>query len=214
MTLDPTSETTRTYDHIAANYAARWQERGVLAAQIARFMALIPAGGLVCDIGCGPGFDTAVLRQHGFRAIGLDRSRGMMQAGREVHGPTLPFVQMDMRALPLAKTAVYGLWASASLLHLLRQDMLPALCGFARVLKPGGVLYLSLKAGAEADWQPNPYQNEGLRFFTYWQPDTLDPLLIQAGFHIVDGWLDQSKRTHWLVRYAQLADHLPHQLTD
>jgi ubiquinone/menaquinone biosynthesis C-methylase UbiE len=203
MNQDPISGTMATYDEIAVDYAERWQERGILRKHIDRFATLLSPGSVVCDIGCGPGFDTAVFQDRGFNAIGLDYSWGMMQAGRSAHGMTHSFVQVDMRDLPLGKTAVDGLWLCASLLHLPRKDVAPALQNFARVLKPGGILYLSVKMGEDARWMPNPYKDDLLRYFTYWQPETLDPLLIQAGFQIVDGWQNQDNRDSWLVRFAQ-----------
>ncbi|MBE2221689.1 MAG: class I SAM-dependent methyltransferase [Anaerolineae bacterium] len=203
MNQDPISITTATYDAIADVFAERWQKRGGIAADVVRFAELLPQGSLVCDVGCGSGFDTAVLRKKGLTAIGLDRSWGMMQVGRTEYGLNQPFAQVDMRALPLGKTAVAGLWVCASLLHLPREDVAPTLQNFARVLKPGGILYLSVKQGDDASWLPNPYQDDLPRFFTYWQPETLDPLLIQAGFTIIDGWEKQGSRDRWLVRFAE-----------
>lgn len=204
MKKDPVTGTMSTYDQIATDYAERWQDRGGLQADMERFVNLLPVGGLVCDVGCGPGFDTAVLRQKGLDAIGLDRSWGMMQAGRTEHGIDAPFVQVDMRDLPLGKTAVHGLWVCASLLHLPRSDVPQTLQAFARILKPNGILYLSVKMGDAAKWMPTPYQENLPRFFTYWQSETLDPLLHQAGFTIVDGWEKQGSRDRWLIRFAQV----------
>jgi SAM-dependent methyltransferase len=214
MNQDPTTQTTHTYDKIAATYAEKWQERGRLEKPMARFADLLPAGGWVCDVGCGSGFDTAVLQQKGFRTIGLDRSISMMQTGRDAYGMTAHFVQADMRDLPLGKTAVSGLWASASLLHLPRPDVPETLQTFARILKPGGILYLSVKLGDGANWVPNPYKDDLPRFFTYWQPDTLDPLLIEAGFTLLDGWENQGRRDRWLVRFAQKPNNPTTRLLD
>jgi len=203
MNQDPITKTMSTYDQIATDYAERWQERGMLNEHMARFIELLPVGSCVCDIGCGPGFDTAILRQYGFKGIGLDRSWGMMQAGRIEHDMDLPFVQVDMRQLPLGKTAVDALWVCASLLHLPREDVAPTLLNFARILKPGGILYLSVKMGDDAKWMPNPYKDDLPRFFNYWLPETLDPLLAQSGLEIIDGWENQGKQDRWLVRFAQ-----------
>ncbi len=202
MTTDPVAQTIHTYDHIAANFAARWHGRDVLARDVVRFAELVVPGGLVLDVGCGPGYDTAVLRQHGLWAIGLDLSWGMMQAGRQ-RGVMADFVQADMRYLPVGATAVAGIWACASLLHLPREMALPVLTAFAHRLAPGGVLYVSLKLGQGDGWTAAPDAPERSRFFTYWQPETFDPLLIQAGFQIVDGWSQPGSHAHWLARLAQ-----------
>lgn len=203
MNQDPIIKTKSTYDQIATDYAERWQDRGSVSEAIARYVELVPVGGVVCDVGCGPGFDTDILHQHGFKAVGFDLSWRMMQAGKNEHGINQPFVQVDMRQLPLGKTAVDGLWANASLLHLPRKEVALALQNFARVLKPEGILYLSVKMGDDAKWIKNPFKGDLSRFYIYWQSETLDPLLVQSGFKIIDGWENQGSQDRWLVRFAQ-----------
>jgi SAM-dependent methyltransferase len=193
--------TQETYRQIAAAYAQAQQDRAPLARQTARFVALVKPGGLVFDVGCGPGLDTAVLQQHNLQAIGLDFTHEMMQVGRQEYGIELPFVQADMRHLPLAPVAD-GLWVCASLLHLERADVLPTVQAFHRVLKPGGILYLSVKLGEGEEWVTSAYGQPFGRFFAYWQPETLDTLLETAGFKIVDEWQESGGKDTWLVRYA------------
>ena len=212
MNQDPIHGTIATYNQIAATYAQLWQDRSVLAADVAQFAALAGPNGRVLDIGCGAGFDTAVLHQHGLRAIGVDLSWGMMQAGRQqgvaaqgvaAQGVAVQFVQADMRALPFVAD-LDGLWACASLLHLPRPEVPAALQTFARLLRPGGAFYLSVKLGDDEGWTTEKYGRR--RFFTYWQPETLDPLLTAAGFQIVSGSTRQGRHDTWLSRLAQKTD--------
>lgn len=196
------AKTRETYRQIASAYAQAQQARGELNGQIERFMSLLPSGATVLDVGCGPGVDTAVLQSHHLNAIGLDFSQEMMQTGRDEHGIRVPFAQADMRRLPFVGQ-VDGLWVCASLLHLERADVQPTLHEFHRVLKAGGILYLSVKLGSGEKWQPTAYGQPLPRFFTYWQPETLDPLLETAAFDIIDGWQQQGTRDVWLVRYAR-----------
>lgn len=198
-------QTRQTYRHIASAYAQAQQNREhreQMDAQLEQFAALLPPGAVVLDVGCGPGMDPAVLRHHHLQAIGLDYSHEMMLAGRDGLGYQLPFAQADMRRLPVADN-VDGLWVCASLLHLGREEVLPTLHEFHRVLRPGGVLYLSVKLGDGAAWVTNPYDQTHQRFFTYWQPELLDSLLETAAFHILDGWQEAGRRDTWLVRYAR-----------
>jgi SAM-dependent methyltransferase len=195
-------KTQETYRQIAAVYAQAQQDRGRLADQVLRFVALVSPGGLVLDVGCGPGLDTAVLQTHHLNAIGLDFSHEMMRVGRDDHGIQVPFAQADMRRLPFAGQ-IDGIWACASLLHLERDDVLPTLLEFHRVLRPGGILYLSLKLGSGEKWMPSAYGRPLPRFFTFWQPGTLDPLLEAAAFRIIDGWEAPGQRDTWLVRYGR-----------
>ncbi len=195
-------KTQETYRQIAAAYAQAQQNRDQLADQVSRFVALLPPGGLVLDVGCGPGMDTAVFQAQHLTAIGLDFNHEMMRVGREVHSIQVPFAQADMRHLPFAGR-VDGIWACASLLHLDREDLLPTLREFYRVLRPGGVVYLSVKLGSGEKWVLTAYGQPLPRFFTFWQPETLDPLLETAAFHIIDGWEEQGQRDTWLVRYGR-----------
>ncbi|MCA9942163.1 MAG: class I SAM-dependent methyltransferase [Anaerolineales bacterium] len=202
-------KTQETYRQIAAAYALAWQKRGQIEAELQKFVALLPEGATVLDVGCGPGLDTAVLQSYHLNVIGLDYSHEMMRVGRDEHNCPAPFVQADMRHLPVGQQ-IDGIWASASLLHLQREDLLPTLLGFWRVLKPNGVLYLSVKLGVGEEWVlTEKYDHHLPRFFTFWQPETLDPLLETAAFDIIDGWQDQGTRDVWLVRFGQKRETEP-----
>lgn len=198
-------KTRETYQQIAADYAQAQLARGPMTRQIEKFLALLPPGGLVLDVGCGPGMDTAVFQAQNVAVVGLDFSHEMMRVGRDTHSFAVPFIQGDMRRLPFA-SCFAGLWAFASLLHLGRDEMLPTLREFYRVLQPSGVLYLSVKEGSGEKWEAAAYGHPLPRFFTYWQAETLDPLLKTAAFHIIDGWEVQGKRDRWLVRYVRKED--------
>src|SRR4051794_1764952 len=91
------AETQQTYESIAPEYARRTATIfPELLDQVAELTAELPPGGLVADVGCGPGRDLAVLRGHGLRAIGLDLSAAQLRAGG-----LAGVVQADMCSLPL-----------------------------------------------------------------------------------------------------------------
>lgn len=201
--MQPEIEHTRAaYERIAADYAQAQQDRSSMLPLIDRFVSLLPPAGVVLDIGCGPGFDTAVLRQRGLRAIGLDYTYAMLQAGRRELKLRLPVVQADMRHLPL-RGDIDGIWCSAALLHLPRSEAPGVLRGFWRALRPGGVLCLSVKRGDGDAWTPISYGHEASRFFAYWQPPALDALLETAAFTLIDGRQTQAGPTTWLTRFAR-----------
>lgn len=197
----PLPETISTYDAIAADYAQVQQDRRALAGDLARFVRRLPPDAVVLDVGCGPGFDTAVLRQQALRAFGLDLSQGMLQAGREMLGPRLPVAQADMRRLPVGAASVDGIWALASLLHLPETAVDATLADFRRALRPGGVLYLSVKRGHGSRWVRGAYGHDRRRFFRFWTPTELDLRITAAGFVIADGWTTDASDV-WLCRIA------------
>lgn len=188
MSSDPNKSTIQAYDQIANKYVERAQRSGQwdtpLEPAFSKFTALLASGATVLDIGCGPGKDTRMFRQHGYRATGLDLSAGMLDEARKYSAD--PFIQADMLRLPLADNHVDGVWMCASLLHLPRQLAPGALRAAYRVLKPGGSLYLSVKQGTGEDYQ----ETLGTRFFTYFEVSEVISLLESGGFTIVEDWID------------------------
>ena len=198
--MNEIDETQATYSQIAADYAVVRRERAGIAEQLAQFVVLLPRPGVVLDIGCGPGYDTALLAERGLTAVGLDLSLAMLCAAGNQRRYNL--VQADMRNLPLSATAV-GIWACASLLHLPQTAVPATLREFARVLQPGGILYLSVKQGDGDQWTATAYGHTARRYFAFWQPDTLAQQLAAAGFTIIEQFSYAWPETNWLICYAQ-----------
>ena len=215
--MTETTTTSATYDQIAAGYAAQAWRADALAASRRRFAARLAQGARVLDGGCGPAHDTAGLRELGLRAMGFDRSRGMLAQARNPDlsglapavagaGPSdpMPLLLGDMRQLPVRDSALDGLWVCASFLHIPKRDAPAVLREMRRVLRPGGVLFISIKRGRDERWIA--HQAGGERFFVFYQEDELDGLLAAAGFHIRESWLDADhlgRPEPWIARLAE-----------
>ncbi|WP_348771525.1 DNA phosphorothioation-associated putative methyltransferase [Azospirillum sp. SYSU D00513] len=143
-----------------------------------RFATRLPAGAAVIDLGCGAGRDLACLAELGMQPVGLDRS-ARLTAIAAGHART-PVIVGDIRALPFPDQSFAGAWASASLLHLNRAEIEPTLAEARRVLRLGGVLFVSMKQG-----RGESRSGDG-RWFTYVEPDEFGSALTAAGFIIVD----------------------------
>jgi SAM-dependent methyltransferase len=189
------------YDQIASAYADFWSDRRVVERPLMLFATLLPAGALVLDAGCGPGFDGALLRERGLHVIGLDRSYAMVEIGCQRYPGC--YVQGDLASLPISGGTLSGIWASATLLHLPRGEFVPALQEFDRVLARNGLLYLSLKEGEGEQWRADACGREAPRFFTYWQLAELDAALHRVGFSTVAGWLEPGQTATWLNRIVR-----------
>jgi SAM-dependent methyltransferase len=168
-----------------------------------RFRAQLPANGLVLDLGAGPCLDSAELRSLGLRVISVDRSRQMLIAAQqEIAGSR---VQADMRQLTFGPGCFAGVWACASLLHLDRDELVPAVSGIRQVLVPSGVLFVSLKYGSGGTWDTSKYGQEAPRWFTYWSEDELDASLRSAGFEIVESATEELQ-DRWIARIARRSE--------
>ncbi len=88
--------------------------------------------GCVLDIACGTGDFCREVETSGARAIGLDRSAGMLAAGRT----RAPLVRGDGLFLPVRDRTFDGITCGFALRNVVALDPLFAEC--VRVLKPGG----------------------------------------------------------------------------
>ncbi len=104
--------------------------------------------GKVADVGCGPGHVTAFLAGLGLDVLGIDNSPALLEIARAAH-PNIPFKTGQLASLPIDSGSLEAVVAKHSLIHT-PADLVPAVLDeFARVLAPGGLLFLSF-FGAEA----------------------------------------------------------------
>ncbi len=191
--------TRQTYDALAARYAAR--PVYPLERELATFLAQVPSGGQILDLGCGPGQYARRMAAQGYCVLGLDLSWGMLVEAQRADSP--PLLQGDICRLPVRDSTLDGCFASASLLHLPRARVPGVLEEVRRTLRAGGTLYLGLKLGTGEAWVK---EAEGARFFVYHRPEELDALVEAAGFVSVAGWISPpgpEQQHAWINRVVQ-----------
>ncbi|MHB1593345.1 MAG: class I SAM-dependent methyltransferase [Streptosporangiaceae bacterium] len=193
-TAEQMAETRRTYDLIAAEFAERNSVAPPeVAARIDELAAGLTAGSRVADVGCGPGRDVVLLRARGLRVVGVDLSVGQLRA-RQVSG----LVQADMCRLPLRDDSVDAIWCQAALLHLRRAAVPDALAEFARTVRHGGTLSMSVAEGdGEGFGVASSYASGRRRWFTLHREPSLTALLGAAGFRVRHVHRDRAHRD-WL----------------
>lgn len=187
-----------TYALIAETFASYVPSDSALEPDLAFLAAAVP-GGIVADVGCGPGVHTQWLRDRGLRAIGLDLSDAMLRAGKLTSG----LAQADMRALPLRTGSLDGIWSMAAFLHIPRAYARPVLSEFARAVRPGGALMLAVAEGdAEGYEVASNYGSEARRWFTYHRLEPLSELLAEAGFSVLAHRRWSLPHRDWLALHA------------
>ncbi|MGW7276591.1 class I SAM-dependent methyltransferase [Streptomyces sp. NPDC054864] len=156
------ADTRDSYDADAISYAD--ETRNLLAELpdeqdvMALFAEWVRArgGGLVADVGCGPGRITVHLRSLGVDAFGIDLSPRMVDVARCEH-PGARFEVGSMTQLDLADGALAGLVAWYSIIHVPDDAIGAVLAGFRRVLRPGGLLLVGFHVGDTSPSQPTEH---------------------------------------------------------
>ncbi|MEM7305582.1 MAG: class I SAM-dependent methyltransferase [Planctomycetota bacterium] len=107
---------------------------------LARFF---PRDEPLLDLGCGYGRLTSRLAAAGYAAVGADRSCGMLARAREEH-PRLRLVRLPDGPLPFASRRFGGVLLFSVLTCIPgAADQVALLDEVARILRPGGHLYVS-----------------------------------------------------------------------
>ena len=158
----PDDATLRFYAENAEVYAGR--QRQLDEEQLNAFLAAVPAGGDVLELGTGGGQDAAYMLSAGFAVTPSDASPELAAAAEILLGrpvKLMAFNQLD------AVAAYDGVWASAALLHAPASELTDDIARIHRALRPGGHLAASFKAGT----------GEGRdalgRYYNYFQQDQL-----------------------------------------
>jgi TDG/mug DNA glycosylase family protein len=203
-TGDPHRATLDVYEQRADDWLRRRRPDPEPAAEFTRWLGPIPAGS-VLDLGCGPGWHLPELPPG---SVGLDGAAAMLEQAVR-HAPDAPLVRADLRALPVARGALHGVWAERSLVHLDRRDVPMALWDLHRAVRVGGGLCACLFED-DVDHRQFAGDDVGGRWFSGWTEPLLRHVLEGAGFDLE--LLERSEHgdvTHlrvWARRARTLAD--------
>lgn len=93
-----------------ANSVEMW-ERGSRKEIIPFFKEHMPTGKYIADIGCGDGYGSTLLRNEGYRVVGMDISEEMIRLANMNKDKNLDFVVGDVQALPFKNEQFDGIIA-------------------------------------------------------------------------------------------------------
>jgi ubiquinone/menaquinone biosynthesis C-methylase UbiE len=188
------------YDLIADWYPSdRGRSVGVREALAA--VASLPRDARVLDVGCGNGFPiTDALVNAGYRVVGLDSSRGMLERFR-VNLPTTSVVGGDARACPFAENVFDAAISWGMMFHLTPGDQTTAFANVSRVLKLGAPFLFTAAEVAEiaSDDAGITGTMNGVTFH-YYAVASYRALIARDGFELVDVYDDPGVSTYYFAR--------------
>lgn len=201
-----------TYDTIAEQYALDYFEE--LARKpfdrelLAKFAELMPRGGRVCDMGCGPGHVGRYLAGFGLDVIGVDVSASMIAVARRLN-PEIKFEQGDMLQLQCADASFAGIAAFYSLIHIDRPRVPQALKELRRVLAKGGHVLIAFHAG-EGEVHAEDFHGQQVSFHaSFFDVEEMEDFLKTAGFAVEESLDRQPYEFEYPSRRAYILARKP-----
>jgi len=131
-------------EHLAAELDHKPLDRHLLN----RFAEEVRGGGLVADLGCGPGHVAGYLHAQGVDVVGIDLSPEMVRTAKSLH-PDLDFRVGDMKSLDLPEAGLAGVLSFYSIVHFSTAELGLVFQQMRRVLAPGGLALLAFHIGDE-----------------------------------------------------------------
>jgi len=142
---------------------------------LAAFIASVPKGGCVLDLGCGPGTAAALMADAGLGVVATDAVPEMVSLAAKHPGVRAQLQTFDQ----ITGTDIYdGIWANFSLLHAERNALPHILRALHTALRTGGKLHIAMKLGTDTK------RDTIGRQYTYVSEPELRDLLAKARFHV------------------------------
>lgn len=201
MKLTPREQkTVRSYDANAREWIEKHSEPGYWGEEMNAFVALLPRGKIL-EVGTGGGREAKELLAKGYEYVGVDVSAGLLKEARK-NTPEATFLHQSVYDLDFPESSFDGFWACAVLLHVPKDRLDEALQNIRRVVRRGGVGFISVKRGKGERIEKDEARRGGTgpRFFAYYSLAEFERVLERNGFEVVDSAIRPvDKRTTWLI---------------
>lgn len=185
--MDHTSNAVAIFDKLAQVYQDKYMDTSLYHQSFDFFCHSIATPcASVLELACGPGNITRYLldSRPDLQILGTDLAPNMIELARK-NNPEAQFELMDCRDIGQLGQLFDALMCGFALPYLSREEAIQLIRDAARLLKPGGILYLSTM---EDDYSKSGYRSSssGDQVFMYYhQSDYLSQALRYNGFRIL-----------------------------
>ncbi|HEY6101682.1 MAG TPA: class I SAM-dependent methyltransferase [bacterium] len=141
-----------------------------------RFAADLTAGRDVLEVACGPGIGLGYLARGARRVVGGDVDERLLHAAKRHYGPRIGLLRLDAHILPFADRSFDAVILFEALYYL--REPVRFLGEARRVLRPAGMLLISMVNREWRGFNPSPYSTR------YFSAGELRALLESSGFAV------------------------------
>ena len=162
----------------------------------------LPAQAAVLDLGCGPGIPyDQYLVEKGCDLTGVDFCRRHLELARQ-NVPRAAFIEGDFTALGFAPASFDAVVSFYAVFHVPRAEHQALFDGIHRLLKPGGLVLLTLGTrdsayGEETDWLGAPMA------WSMFTPEAYKKMLAASGFDLIneafEGQPEDGEHHFWVL---------------
>ncbi len=154
-------------------------------------------GKKILDVGCGPGVYLDYFREKELDALGIDLSNTFLD---RCESKGLNVRKMDMEQPLLYPYSFDGIWATAAILHVPRERVPKLIETWAKLLKPRGLLWVTVKEGEKEGFEPAENGDSSKRWFTYFTEDELKKI-VGTRFDVVYGYKQVTDNQKTWIKY-------------
>ncbi|MBI2651918.1 class I SAM-dependent methyltransferase [Candidatus Woesearchaeota archaeon] len=170
------------------------------------FLSLINKNSLILDLGCGSGRDSKIFADKGYKVIGIDLSRKMIETAKKLV-KNVDFRIMDMMKLDFKKESLGAIWANAAFCHIRKKDISKVIKKCYKILKKNGVFYLSLKEGQGELLIPDERYSGVGKFWSFFKKNEIERILKGCGFKIIKIYINKPKNSYathpWISMFCR-----------
>ena len=169
------------YDRCAIDYAG--QRCTTAGVELNLITERLKSGSKILDVGCGSGIPIGRHLAGTFSLTGIDISPNMIDLAKK-NVPTGRFVSADVMAMEFPSGTFDAIVSFYTIFHIPRQEHLDVFRRFARWLRPGGLLLITV---ARKDDGPGYTEDDFLGGAMYWSnfgPSTYKRFLTETGFRL------------------------------
>lgn len=157
-----------------------------------KFHKFLPSG-KVLEIGCGSGKDASNIIRLGYDYVGTDPSKGLLEIAQK-RNPGTSFRNKSVQGLDFEENEFDGFWTAATLLHIPKDEIDDALQSIIRVVRNGGIGFISLKAG-----EGEREDAETERWFSYYSGEEFTKILEKNRLKVIEFGTKKGEKDFWLV---------------
>ncbi|MBU1016707.1 MAG: class I SAM-dependent methyltransferase [Patescibacteria group bacterium] len=197
--VDKIKHTIDYYDREAKNWSlahCHKQSDTFWRGEMEKLHKLLPHGKIL-EIGSGSGKDATALISLGYDYIGTDASEGLLKVAKKAN-PTAKFIPIAVHDLDFKNSEFDGFWSVATLLHIPKDKIDGALKQIKKVVRSGGIGFISLKAGAGERTDPDTG-----RWFAYYSLEEFHAVLERNGFEVIEEATRKGDKDWWLEYWVK-----------